>query len=119
MRSREISSRYFMAGQQLKSARRKISMHPSVIASTLGYTDSSIVFSIEDGEVRVPLEEIPKLATTLRIPLYRLQMIVEGYYPGFSSKAREIVGRSIVPCPEDKIAVAIVLAAIDRQVRLH
>jgi hypothetical protein len=46
-------------------------------------------------------------------------MIVEGYYPGFSSKAREIVSRSIAPCPEDKIAVAIVLAAIDRHTKLH
>ena len=119
MRSRETSRRYSMIGQQLKSARRKINLHPSVIASTLGYTDPSIVFSIENGEVRVPLEEIPKLATTLKMPLYRLQMIVEGYYPGFSSKAREIVSRSIGPCPEDKIAVAIVLAAIDRQAKLH
>ena len=56
-----------------------------------------------------------KLATILKIPLYRLQMIVEGYYPGFSCKACEIVEQTAHCCPEAKYAVAIVLSAIERQ----
>ena len=108
-----------MAGQQLKRARHKVDLHPSVIAKTLGYTDPNIIFQIEAGDVRVPLEELPKLAMALKIPLYKLQTIVEDYYPGFSIKAREIVGRAIIPCPEDKISVAIVLTAIERQSQFH
>ena len=107
--------RYRMVGQQLKSARHKINLHPSVIANILGYNDPDIVFNIEDGDVRVPLEVLPQLAKVLKLPLYRLHMIVEGYYPGFSSKASEIVGKTIEPCPEDKVSVAIVLSAIERQ----
>lgn len=119
MRYKDTSCRYFMVGQQLKNARHKINIHPSVIASSLGYKDPSIVISIEDGDIRVPLEDLPKLAKTLKMPLYRLHMIVEGYYPGFSNKAREIVSANIVPCPEDKISVAIVLAAIERKSKAH
>jgi len=110
--------RYFMVGQQLKSARHKINLHPSVIANILGYNDPSIIFNIEDGNLRVPLEDLPLLAKALKLPLYRLHVIVEGYYPGFSNKASEIVGKTIQPCPEDKVSVAIVLSAIERYSRL-
>ena len=119
MRDKVTSCRYFMVGQQLKSARHKINLPPSVIANTLGYRDPGIVLRIEDGDIRVPLEELPKLARILKMPLYRLHMIVEGYYPGFSIKAREIVSTAVAPCPEDKISVAIVLAAIERQPKVH
>ncbi|MDG5470038.1 helix-turn-helix transcriptional regulator [Deltaproteobacteria bacterium IMCC39524] len=107
--------RYRMVGQQLKNARHKINLHPSVIASFLGYTDPSIIFNIENGDVRVPLKDLPQLAKVLKLPLYRLHIIVEGYYPGFSSKASEIVGKTIEPLPEDKFSVAIVLSAIEQQ----
>jgi len=119
MHIKDTACRYFMVGQQLKSARHKINLHPSVIANTLGYKDPSIVLSIENGDIRVPLEELPKLAKILKMPLYRLHVIVEGYYPGFSNKAREIVSTAIVPCPEDKISVAIILAAIERKSKVH
>jgi len=108
-----------MIGQQLKRARHKINLHPSVVANTLGYSDSGRVLKIEDGDIRVPLEELPRLASLLKMPLYRLHMVVEGYYPGFSDKAREIVGSAMLPCPEDKISVAIVLAAIERKSKAH
>ena len=119
MRYKDTACRYSMVGQQLKNARYKINLHPSVIASTLGYKDPGIVISIEQGDIRVPLEELPRLAKVLKMPLYQLHMIVEGYYPGFSKKAREIVGTAMVPCPEDKISVAILLAAIERQSKVH
>ncbi|NIP26219.1 MAG: hypothetical protein GWO38_20955, partial [Phycisphaerae bacterium] len=102
-----------MVGQQLKSARHKINLHPSVVANILGHNDPGIIFDIEDGDARVPLEDLPILAKALKLPLYRLHMIVEGYYPGFSNKAKEIVGKTIEPCPENKISVAIVLSAIE------
>ena len=114
MRYKSSSHRYHMVGQQLKSARHKINLHPSVIASVLGYNDPSIIFNIEDGDIKVPLEALPQLAKTLKLPLYKLQAIVEGYYPGFSSKASEIVSKTMEPCPEDKFSVAIVLSAIER-----
>lgn len=114
MRYQSSPRRYYMVGQQLKSARHKINLHPSVIANVLGYNDPGIIFNIEDGEIKVPLEALPRLAKALKLPLYRLHMIVEGYYPGFANKACEIVGKTIDPCPEDKVSVAIVLSAIER-----
>ena len=119
MQDRETPCRYFMIGQQLKRARHKINLHPSVVANTLGYPDPGIVMKIESGVIRVPLEELPRLASLLKMPLYRLHMVVEGYYPGFSNKAREIVSSTMRPCPEDKISVAIVLAAIERNSKAH
>jgi hypothetical protein len=107
-----------MVGQQLKSARHKINLHPSVIANILGHNDPSIVFNIEEGDAKVPLESLPQLARALKLPLYRLHMIVEGYYPGFTSKAREIVDKAMEPCPEDKVSVAIVLSAIERKTQI-
>jgi hypothetical protein len=104
-----------LVGQQIKTARHKANLPPRVIASLLGYTDPEVIFDIEDGELRVPLERLPQLASALKLPLYRLEMIVEGYYPGFSDKACEIVGNTIQPCPEKKISMAIVLSAIQRQ----
>lgn len=107
--------RYHLVGQQIKSARHKANLHPSVIATLLGYADSDVIFDIEDGDLRVPLDRLPQLAKALKLPLYNLHMIVEGYYPGFTDKACEIVGRSIGPCPEKKISMAIVLSAIGRK----
>ena len=115
MRNQGSHCRYYMIGQQLKSARHKSNLHPSVIAQILGSNDSDIVFSIEDGTLKVPLDVLPQLAKTLKLPLYQLQSIVEGYYPGFSCKACEIVEQTAHCCPEAKYAVAIVLSAIERQ----
>lgn len=115
MRNQGSRCRYYMIGQQLKCARHKSNLHPSVVAQILGSNDTNIVFSIEDGDLKVPLDVMPQLAKALKLPLYQLQMIVEAYYPGFSSKAREIVERSVSYCPEDKYAVAIVLSAIEKK----
>ena len=109
--------RYPPVGQQIKSARHKANLHPSVIASLLGYTDPNVIFAIEEGGLRVPLDRLPQLAKALKLPLYNLHMIVEGYYPGFTDKACEIVGCSIGPCPEKKISMAIVLSAIEQKGR--
>ena len=95
MRYQRSHHRYYMIGQQLKSARHKINIHPSVIANILGHKDPGIVFNIEDGDTRVPLESLPQLA-----------------------KAREIVDRAMEPCPEDKVSVAIVLSAIEQKTKI-
>ena len=118
MRDQGSSCRYYRAGQQLKRARHKVNLHPSVIANILGHKDPGIVFGVEDGDVRVPLEALPLLAKTLKVPLYQLQMIIVEYYPGFSNKVHEIVSRSIEPCPEDKVSVVIVLSAIENESRI-
>lgn len=118
MHSQSPSCRYYMIGQQLKSARHKSNLHPSVVAKVLGSNDPEIVFSIEAGNLKVPLDALPQLALALKLPLYQLQAIVEGYYPGFSSKAREIVEMKIPSCPEAKYAVAIVLSAIAKKVHV-
>ena len=119
MRDQGSHCRYYMIGQQLKSARHKSNLHPSVIAQILGSKNSDIVFSIEDGNLKVPLDVLPQLAKALKLPLYKLQSIVEGYYPGFSCKACEIVGQAVPCCPEAKYAVAIVLSAIEKQVHVR
>jgi len=118
MRNQGSSCRYYRAGQQLKREMHKLNLHPSVIANILGHKDTGIVFGIEDGDVRFPLKTLPLLAKTLKMSLYQLQMIVEGSYLGFSNKAHEIASRSIEPCPEYKISVAIVLSAIENKSRI-
>lgn len=44
MRYQGSSCRYYRAGQQLKRARHKVNLHPSVIANILGHKDPGIVF---------------------------------------------------------------------------
>ncbi len=52
MRDQGSSCPHYRAGQQLKRARHKVNLHPSVIANILGHKDPGIVFGVEDGDVR-------------------------------------------------------------------